>query len=93
MSKQDEKKLYEEQENRIMAQSNAFIDLLTKRGILSDKKIDNEKIRAAQQEKQKNTYHNTLMLLKNYRTIAWLIECFPSTVAEGLEERFENIDE
>ena len=93
MSKQDEKKLYEEQENRIMAQSNAFIDLLTKRGILSDKKIDNEKIRAAQQEKQKNTYHNTLMLLKNYRTIAWLIECFPSTVAEELEERFENIDE
>lgn len=93
MSKQDEKKLYEEQENRIMAQSSAFIDLLTKRGILGDKKIDNETIRAAQQEKQKNTYHNTLMLLKNYRTIAWLIECFPSTVAEELEERFENIDE
>ena len=40
MSKQDEKKLYEQQENRILAQSDAFISLLTKRGILGDQKID-----------------------------------------------------
>lgn len=39
MSKQDEKKLYEQQENRILAQSDAFISLLTKRGILGDQKL------------------------------------------------------
>lgn len=32
MSKQDEKKLYEQQEEKILAQSDAFISLLTKAG-------------------------------------------------------------
>lgn len=36
MSNQDEKTLYEQQENRILAQSDAFINLFTKRGILGD---------------------------------------------------------
>lgn len=39
MSKQDEKKLYEQQEEKILAQSDAFISLLTKRGILADQKM------------------------------------------------------
>ncbi len=67
MSKQDEKKLYEQQEEKILAQSDAFISLLTKRGILADQKIDSEKVRSAKQEKTKNSYHNTLMLSRNQR--------------------------
>ncbi len=51
MNKQNDKKLYEQQENKLLAQSDAFISLLTKRGILEDKEIDDEKIRAAQKEK------------------------------------------
>ena len=47
----DGKSLYEQQEERILAQSDAFISLLTKRGILGDHQIDNEKVRKAQQEK------------------------------------------
>ena len=39
MSKQDELQ-YEQQEKRIQAQSDAFITLLTKRGILGDSRID-----------------------------------------------------
>lgn len=39
MSKQDELQ-YEQQEKRIQAQSDAFITLLTKRGILGDSQID-----------------------------------------------------
>ena len=46
----DGKSLYEQQEQQILAQSDAFISLLTKRGILGDHKIDNDKIRKAQQE-------------------------------------------
>ena len=85
--------LYEQQEERIRVQSDAFITLLTERGILGDHRIDDERIRNARQVKQKNTYHNTLMLLKNYRTIAWMLECFPDNVAEELDRPFENLDD
>lgn len=91
--KRDNKAKYTQQEDNITANSEAFINLLTSRGILGDSKIDNEKIRAAKREKRKNTYHNTLMLLKNYRTIAWMIECFPDTIAAELEEPFEGLDD
>ena len=67
MSRQtDGKSLYEQQEERILAQSDAFISLLTKRGILGDHKIDNDKIRKAQQEKNRKSYHNTQLLLQHY---------------------------
>lgn len=88
----DEKSLYEQQENQILAQSDAFISLLTKRGILGDHEIDNEKIRNAQQEKRRNSYHNTKLLLQHYRTIAWVLECFPGSVAEELERPFDQLD-
>ena len=93
MSRQtDEKSLYGQQENQILAQSDAFISLLTKRGILGDHEIDNEKIRNAQQEKRRNSYHNTKLLLQHYRTIAWALECFPGSVAEELERPFDQLD-
>ena len=91
MSRQDDS-LYEQQERRIRAQSDAFITLLTKRGILADQQIDDEKKRIAKQEKAKNSYHNTLMLLQHYRTIVWMLECFPETVAAELDKPFESID-
>lgn len=91
MSKQDNS-LYEQQEKRIQAQSDAFITLLTKRGILADQQINDEKKRMAKQAKAKNSYHNTLMLLQHYRTIMWMLECFPETVAAELDEPFEDID-
>ena len=92
MSKQDEKKLYEQQENRILAQSDAFISLLTKRGILGDQKIDDEKVRAAQKEKKRNAYHNTQMLLKNYRKMVWVFSCYPEEILQELEAPFESFD-
>lgn len=63
----DGKSLYEQQEERILAQSDAFISLLTKRGILGDHQIDNEKVRKAKQEKNRKSYHNTQLLLQHYR--------------------------
>lgn len=92
MSKQDEKKIYEQQEKKLLAQSDAFINLLTKRGILADAQIDNSKIRSVRQEKTKNSYHNTLMLLQHYRTIVWMLECFPEDVAQELDKPLENLD-
>ena len=91
MSKQDELQ-YEQQEKRIQAQSDVFITLLTKRGILGDSRIDDAQRRAARQEKTKNCYHNTLMLLQHYRTLVWMLECFPETVAAELDRPFEGVD-
>lgn len=91
MSKQDELQ-YEQQEKRIQAQSDVFITLLTKRGILGDSRIDDAQRRAARQEKTKNCYHNTLMLLQHYRTLVWMLECFPETVATELDRPFEGVD-
>ena len=88
----DGKSLYEQQEEQILAQSDAFISLLTKRGILGDHKIDNDKIRKAQQEKNRKSYHNTQLLLQHYRNIAWLLECLPMDIAKELEEPYEDID-
>lgn len=91
MSKQDNS-LYKQSEQRIQEQSEAFLALLTKRGILADKKIDDEKRRQAKQEKLKNSYHNTLLLMQHYRTVVWMLECFPKTVSEELDKPFEDID-
>lgn len=67
--------------------------LLAQRGIVSDLSISDEKIKQAQQQKQKIAYHNTELLLKQYKNIVWMLECFPATVAEELEQPLENVDE
>lgn len=90
MSRADGDRL--EQQGKMQIQSDAMIGLLTDRGLLPDTGIDNEKVREARKEKQKNTYHNTIMLLQHYQTIVWLFECFPENVAGELEKPFEGID-
>lgn len=86
------KALYEQQESRISAQSAAFINLLTKRGILEDQQIGDDRIRQAQKDKKRNMYHNTLLLLQHYRNIAWALECFPTSVAEELDHPLGELD-
>ena len=71
------KSLYEKQEHQLSAQSDAFIRLLTKRGILEDQRIGDEHIRQVQKEKARNMYHN---------------KCFPDTVAEELDRPLHGLD-
>ena len=71
----------------------AFIEILTKSGLIGNKEISEEKIREAKRKKQEKMYHNTHKLLQNYRTLAWLLESFPEVIAEEIEQRFETIDE
>lgn len=92
MSVNKESGTMQEQQEKKQVQSEAVIGLLTNRGILPDAGIDDEKVREARKEKQKNTYHNTMMLLQHYRTIVWLLECFPENVASELEKPFEGLD-
>jgi len=91
VSNQD-KNPYKQQENDLSMQSNAFVELLTKRGLLEDQDIDNEDIRKARKAKKRNMYHNTLQLLRHYRDICWLMEAFPAEVAEELDRPFVDLD-
>ena len=74
------------------SKSDALIDFLARRGVIADENIDSEKVRAARAEKQRMMFHNTRLLLENYRNIAWTLECFPDTVADELEQPFESLD-
>lgn len=74
-------------------QTKAIVRMLTKRGLLPDMEVSNEARRAALQKRQQKSFHNTLLLLKNYRSIAWLAECFPDAIAEELDRPFETVDE
>ena len=76
-----------------ISSADAVIQFLTHRGILGDTRIDDERARAIKQQKTKNAYHTTLLLLKHYRTIAWLLECFPDTIAQELDQPFDRLDE
>ena len=93
MQNPNEKMTYELQEAKIAEKSQAFINLLTQRGILANPTVTDEKIRAARRKKDRDSYHNTLLLLQNYRTLVWVMECFPETVAEELDKPFSDVDE
>lgn len=86
------KSLYEQQESRLSAQSVAFIQMLTKRGILEDQEIDDEMIRQAEKKKKRSMYHNTMMMLQHYRNITWALECFPAHIAEELDRPMNDLD-
>ena len=53
MQNPNEKMTYEQQEAQIAEKSQAFINLLTQRGILANPKGTDEKIRAARQKKDR----------------------------------------
>mgnify|MGYP002626671454 CR=1 FL=1 len=72
-------------EERMQARSDAVIGFLTDRGILPEKEIGDAALREARQERRRNAYHNTLLLLQHYRTLGWLLECFPDNIAEELD--------
>lgn len=89
MKNRDENLTY----NSMDEKTRSFIEILTKRGILGNLTIKNKDVRAVKQKQARSSYHNTMLLLQNYRTLVWLMECFPETVAEELEQPFRDIDE
>ncbi len=93
MSKVDENMLYQQQEEKLRAQSGAVMELLAKRGLIGDQQITNEKVRNIQQERRKAAYHNTEMLLKHYRTVVWQLESRPNMIAAELNTPFASIDQ
>jgi len=78
--------------DKLSTQSAALLDMLAKRGIVEDKKIDDDKIRQVEKEKRRKMFHNTQLLLQHYRDITWMLECFPANIADELDKPMQNLD-
>ena len=85
-------KLFEQQESQLSAKSAEFMQYLVNKGLISDASIQNPDARKIKQERQKQMFHNTQLLLKHYRNIQWVLECFPDTVAEDLDTPYQSLD-
>lgn len=70
-----------------------IVETLAVRGLLPDTEISDEQRRTEKQKRLQKSFHNTELLLKNYRDIAWMVECLPDAVAEELDRPFETVDE
>ncbi len=91
MDQSNEKELYR-QEGEILNHSDAFMGFLTECGAFINSKATAEKLHTVEKKQTGKNYHNTLVLLRQYRTIVWMMECFPEVIAEELEKPFEGID-
>jgi len=87
-----DKVLSEQQDRTLSSQSEAFLNMLTQRGLLEDPQINNDHVRQAEKAKKRNMYHNTQLMLKHYRDINWALECFPAGIAEELDRPLNNLD-
>jgi len=83
---------YDQQEHQLSDQSDAFLVLLQRRGILADDVIDGEARRKAAMAKKRKRYHNTQLMLEHYRNISWAIENFPMQIAEELDKPMQKLD-
>jgi len=84
--------LYEQQERKLLGQSEAFLQMLTQRGLLEDPEISDDRVRLAAKAKKRNMYHNTKMMLRHYRDITWALECFPAHIAQELDKPLNDLD-
>lgn len=85
--------LYDAHEKRILQQSTAFAEFLTRKGAIEDFEIEDEEFRIAKQNATKKAYHNTEVLLEQYRTIVWVLECAPGELSEELRLQTKDVDE
>ena len=69
-----------------------LLQMLTERGLLEDQSIGDEKVREAVKKKKRNMFHNTQLMLQNYRNITWALECFPINIAEELDQPLSDLD-
>lgn len=83
---------YQLHEDKLRKRSEAVIELLKQRGIIEDVKIEDEQVRKASREKKKVLFHNTQLMLRHYRDISWLLECFPDNVAAELDRPLHDLD-
>ena len=67
----------------------AVLSFLRERGILADESITPQQV---EEKKRKEAYHNTLLLLSNYRNILWQTESELDTIAAELNLPLQKLD-
>ena len=67
----------------------AVLSFLRERGILADESITPQQI---EEKKRKEAYHNTLLLLSNYRNILWQTDNELDTIAAELNLPLQKLD-
>lgn len=78
---------------RTALSAEAVLSFLRNQGILAENStLSEEMIREAQEKKQKQAYHNTLLLLSNYRNILWQTDCEIEAIASELNVPLKNLD-
>ena len=78
---------------RTASSAEAVLSFLRIQGILAENStLSEEMIRKAQDKKQKQAYHNTLLLLSNYRNILWQTDCEIEAIASELNVPLKNLD-
>ena len=65
------------------------LSFLRERGILADESITSQQI---EEKKRKEAYHNTLLLLSNYRNILWQTDSELDTIAAELNLPLQKLD-
>ncbi len=90
--KNQDKSLPEQPKHSLSEKSEAFLDMLTRRGLLEDPDIADDTVRQAAKAKKRRMYHNTQLMLKHYRDITWALECFPADIAEELDRPLGDLD-
>lgn len=84
--------VYDAHESKILQESSAFAEFLTRKGLLEDHSIDNEKVRKAKKSTTQKAYHNTEVLLEQYRTITWILDCVPEDLSSELHVPQNNLE-
>ena len=67
----------------------AVLSFLRERGILADESITPQQI---EEKKRREAYHNTLLLLSNYRNILWQTDSELDTIAAELNLPLQKLD-
>ena len=71
------------------ANAEAVLSFLRERGILADESITPQQVG---EKKRKEAYHNTLLLLSNYRNILWQTDSELDTIAAELNLPLQKLD-
>ena len=74
---------------RTASNAEAVLSFLRDRGVLENESITPQQVK---EKKQKQAYHNTLLLLTNYRSIFWQTESELETVAAELNLPLQKLD-
>ena len=74
---------------RTASNAEAVLSFLRDRGVLTSKDLTPRQV---EENKQKQAYHNTLLLLANYRNILWQTDSELETIAAELELPLQNLD-